>query len=223
MDARLKTVTRMIRSPVHVDIGSDHAKLLKSLLRSGRIQRGIAIENKRQPWENSRRGLWQLAADVRFGDGLAVLAEGEADSLSICGMGASAIVKILNAFPERVPPHVVLQPNRQAELIRQWAWQANYHIIDEQIAHGHWPYEILSMRGAVGVAAGIVADPAYEGLDHDVAIAIGPMILRRRDPALVDRLREEHVYLSQFKALTPSSALRLRLIRQVLEWSTEPT
>lgn len=211
LDVRLQTVASQIRSATHVDIGSDHGGLLVSLLQSGRIDRGIAIENKRQPYENSCRALARLAADVRFGEGLAVLEPEEAESLSICGMGAERIVKILQAFPTRIPSWVVLQPNRQPELIRQWALRNGFHLKDEQIARCHWPYVIMSFR-----RAGNSHDPAYQHVDQEAALLFGPLILKRRDSKFQDQLREEQEYLSGFARLTPGRTERLRLIRKVL-------
>src|SRR6056297_785499 len=94
LDERLKIVASLIRCRVHADIGSDHGHLLKALLKSGRIEFGIAIENKTQPFLNSRKTLADCRADVRLADGLAGLQKGEADCLSLCGMGGRSMVRI---------------------------------------------------------------------------------------------------------------------------------
>ncbi len=217
MDARLETVAEMIRADVHVDVGSDHAKLLRALLRRSRIRRGIAIENKLQPFENSRRALGRFAAEVRFGDGLAVLGVQEANSLSICGMGAGSMLKILDAHPDRLPGHVVLQPNRQADLVRTWALRAGFHLVEERVVAGHWPYEVMSFESVAATESATSAlDPAYVGLDLDAALAFGPMILRRREPTLLKRLREERTYWHRFTSLSIAARKRLSLIDQVL-------
>ena len=212
MDVRLKTVARMIRSAVHADVGSDHALLLVSLLRSGRIERGIAIENKLQPFQNSRDALIGLTAEARFSDGLESLEPFEVDSLSICGMGGESIVKILEANPHRVPSTIVLQPNRRADLVRHWALQAGFHIVDEQIAWGHWPYEIMLFEKANAIEP----DPAYSSVEQEAALMFGPVMLRRGEARFLDRLREEKAYLSEFNMLKPYGRERLRLIEQVL-------
>ena len=123
----------------HADIGSDHANLLVALLRSGRVAKGIAIENKQQPLFHSEAALLGLNAEARLADGLDGLVEGEADSLSICGMGAESIVSILSSHPKRIPELIVLQPNRRADLIRRWGIDSGFHLVDEQIAYAHWP------------------------------------------------------------------------------------
>lgn len=216
MDVRLKTVAGMIQSIVHADVGSDHALLLVALLRSGRIQRGIAIENKRQPLENSRAALRGLAAEVRFSDGVESLHPHEVNSLSVCGMGGERIVTILEAHPERLPSTIVLQPNRRADLVRRWALRAHFRLVDEQIAWGHWPYEIMRLERASSDELHEL-DPAYAAHDVETALMLGPWLLARREPRLVQRWAEEHAYLSQFTKLEPYASERLRLLKNALD------
>ena len=185
--------------------------MLKALLCAGRIERGIAIENKQQPFQNSQITLAGLAADVRFGDGLDPLEPGEADSLSICGMGGQRMVRILAAFPERVAPRIVLQPNKQPERVRQWALRSGFRLRDEQIAHGHWPYPILAFeRGDTA------EDPAYVGVDRQAALLFGPLIIKRGSPEFVSRLREEQRYLRELDGNSPECGDRLAAIDRLL-------
>lgn len=213
LDVRLIAVTRQIRSQTHADIGSDHGGLLVSMLSSGRVQYGIAIENKRQPFENSSRALARLPAEVRFGDGLHALQTGEADSLSICGLGADSMLRILTAFPDRVPDHAVLQPNQKPELIRRWALDNGFHLVDEQIARGHWPYAILSFRRSEDSR---MLDPAYENVNQQAALLFGPHVLKRVDRQFDAQLLEEETYWSRFDRLEPERRQRLELIRELL-------
>ncbi|MCH1438149.1 MAG: class I SAM-dependent methyltransferase [Rubripirellula sp.] len=208
-------VAQQIRATTHADIGSDHANLLVALLRSGRVERGIAIENKQQPLFHSEHALLGLNAEARFADGLEGLLEGEADSLSICGMGAESIVSILERNPERIPDFVVLQPNRRPDLIRRWGFASGFHLVDEQVAFGHWPYVILSYR-----KSGPEADPAFQQLDHQADLLFGPWLLQRREPAFVELLREEQSYWQQFKQISEISLARRDAIERVLKrWS----
>ncbi|KAA5539058.1 SAM-dependent methyltransferase [Roseiconus nitratireducens] len=211
LDDRLKAVARQIRCGTHADIGSDHGHLLVALLKSGRIRRGIAIENKPQPLENSSRSLRGLNAEVRFADGFAGLSVGEVDSASLCGLGGETIVRILDAFPDRVPDRVVLQPNRRPEWVRRWAIRSGFHLMDEQIARGHWDYPVLSFQ-----RLGSITDPAYGGLDHEAALLFGPLLMKRMPRLVHDRLAEERLYLRKLQRLGPESAARLRVIERVL-------
>lgn len=217
LDERLKAVARHIRSSVHADIGSDHGHLLKALLASGRIEAGIAIENKETPLKNSKATLAGLNAEVRFADGLEGINDDEADSLSICGMGGESIAKILSAYPRRVPQKVVCQPNRRTELVRNWAYESGYHLLSEQTVSGKRFFDVLSFR-----FGDHRPDPAYEGLgehcfDKESAILFGPHHLRRRDADFLSRMKSDALYLSRLPKLSSSSAARLAAIDRVLE------
>jgi tRNA (adenine22-N1)-methyltransferase len=212
LDERLKKVAKKIRVKTHADIGSDHANLLVALLRSGRVAKGIAIENKQQPLFHSEAALLGLNAEARLADGLDGLVEGEADSLSICGMGAESIVSILSSHPKRIPELIVLQPNRRADLIRRWGIDSGFHLVDEQIAYGHWPYVILTYR-----RAGHGADPAYRQIDHQADLLLGPWLVQRREAAFVDLLREEQRYWEQFTQISDASLERRNAIQRVLK------
>lgn len=211
LDDRLKAVAKQIRCRVHADIGSDHGHLLKALLKAGRIERGIAIENKRQPFENSKATLNGLNAEVRFANGLDGLRSNEADCLSICGMGGESMVRILKASPERVPSLLVLQPNRRPDLVRRWGLQSGFHLVDEQIAIGHWAYLVLRFK-----RADASNDPAYDGVDREAALLFGPHVLKRREPEFAARLREEERYLTNLDRLGADAAKRLGLIKRLL-------
>jgi tRNA (adenine22-N1)-methyltransferase len=217
LDLRLKTVAKQIQANCHVDIGSDHGNLLVSLLKSGRIQAGIAIENKRQPFENSRCALIGLAGEARFADGLNGLAAGEADSLSICGMGGGSIDAILREHPERIPPKVVLQPNRDEQLVRRWAIDSGYHLVDEHIVWGHWPYAVMAFQSASG------NDPVYHDGDQEAALMFGPINLKRSTPRFIRRLNEERQYLLNLDGLSDASRYRLELIQKVLHRKQDGT
>ncbi|MGB1926264.1 MAG: tRNA (adenine(22)-N(1))-methyltransferase [Rubripirellula sp.] len=210
LDLRLKTVAKQIHAECHADVGSDHGNLLVALLKTGRIKTAIAVENKRQPFENSRRALLGLKGEARFADGLKGLAAGEADSLSICGMGGASIVSILQADPDRIPPKIVLQPNRGEELVRRWAISNDFHLVEEQIAWGHWPYAVLTYRSGLG------KDPAYANDHREAALMFGPFNIRRCEPKFVEQLVEEHRYLRALKRLNNTTHRRLEMIEHLL-------
>jgi tRNA (adenine22-N1)-methyltransferase len=211
LDDRLAAVASLIRSRVHADIGSDHGQLLKALLRGGRIDRGIAIENKLSPYKNSRRTLAGLDADVRFADGLHGLQVDEADSLSLCGMGGELIARILDEFPDRVPSVLVLQPNRRPETVRQWGSRSGFHLVDERLVFARRHYVILRFQ-----RSGSDADPAYQGLDRTAAELFGPLLIARWDPGFVKTLIDEEAYLNSLPELNRESQNRLDALSRLL-------
>ncbi|MFK7768742.1 MAG: tRNA (adenine(22)-N(1))-methyltransferase TrmK [Mariniblastus sp.] len=210
LDARLIAVTKQIRCESHVDIGSDHGLMLVSLLKSGRINRGIAIEKNQLPFENSQRALVGLNAEVRLGDGLAVLKQGEAECLSICGLGSENMARILSAHPERLPDRMVLQPNLRPEVVRKWGRENGFHLTHEHVSRGYWPYAIMTFERAN------LPDPIYDGLDLDAALIFGPYEIRKMDDALVAQLIEEREYWQAKGQLDGKRAVRLAAIERLL-------
>ena len=211
LDERLKIVARQIRGISHADIGSDHGHLLVALIKAGRIQRGVAIENKQLPLENSIRTLQGLSVDVRFADGLEGLNEGEVESLSICGIGGKRMVEILQRFPERVPQRVILQPNRREDLVRLWARDHGFHLCEEFQTDCKSHFVILCFDRRTGET-----DPAYDGLDLENSLLFGPHLLRQRAGSLWQQLRVERDYLNSFRRLQGLSRRRLEAIEKVL-------
>ncbi|TWT67161.1 class I SAM-dependent methyltransferase [Allorhodopirellula solitaria] len=236
LDQRLQAVARLIQWHTHADIGSDHGHLLKALLKTGRIRHGIAIENKASPWENSSRTLSGLSAEVRLADGLAGLQEGEADGLSVCGMGGAAIAGILSAFPNRIPSRLIVQPNSKSELVRRWALQAGYDLIDEILVQGtpvrtggtqpgsRRRFIVLQFESATTPPGRLSThlDTAYAGIDRVAAELFGPRLIRAWQPDLVASLHEEQAYFRGLVRLTPESAQRLAAIERLLSAGPSP-
>lgn len=256
MDERLKIVYREIcahyarsterRPRVHVDVGSDHALLLKSLLQNGIVDRGIAIEKTTPPLENSRRALLELPADVFLADGLAPIRPNQSTSMSISGMGGQSIVRILSLQMDRVAPVLIVQPNNAQEHVRKWARESGWNLQNEWITKRL--FVVMSFQAAVAEnsvatqdhqaatcdedtpthtyetsdSSNHTCDVAYQGLDLETAELFGPLLIRRRDPILFARLREEEVYLSGLPSLCEKTDHRLQMIRKALQ-SSDPT
>ena len=233
LDDRLIAVEQRIRADVHVDIGSDHGKLLLSLLKKQQINRGIAIENNQRPFQNSTEALRVFfpprpadgvapgIAEVRFGDGLAVLEPGEADSLSICGLGGRAIVRILSKHPDRVPKQLVVQPNNRPEEVRKWALANGFRLLDEVIVGDERDFIVLTFQrhresnGDEESDSEAYQDPAYEAVDFEAAILFGPLIIKRNEPALMEQLNEELAYWAQFSELATPAIRRLKVVERL--------
>jgi len=208
LDLRLLTVAQQIRSKTHADIGSDHGGLLVWLLENGRVDFGIAIDDKQVPFENSIRALKNLPADIRYGDGLNALQKDEADSLSICG-----ICDILSAHPDRIPPRVILQVFHKPEIIRRWAMEHGFYLQNEQTTGGQRAYTVLTFERAADPSQ---LDPAYEGVDLESALLFGPFALKREDQQFDLKLQNEEAWWRNHRRLAAKPAQRLKLLRSVM-------
>ncbi|MGE0488117.1 MAG: tRNA (adenine(22)-N(1))-methyltransferase TrmK [Vulcanimicrobiota bacterium] len=212
LDERLLRVAAAIHSRVHADIGTDHALLPRYLLASQRVERVIAVEKHPGPLARARRELAAWTAEVREGDGLEPLQAGEVDSLSLTGMGARLIASILAAHPDRVPELVVVQPNDGAHWLRSWGLASGYHLRHEELVQGRWLYEVLVLRRDT------TPDPAYDGLDPEVAQRFGPHLLRRQDPLLAERLRRQQALFADLVTHDPAVAVKHERVSRALSY-----
>lgn len=212
LEPRLQAVAEFIYAHTHLDIGSDHALLPKYLLQTKRIQKAIVIEKYQQPFENAKAALQGFNADVRLGDGLETFQQNEAESLSISGMGAGKMVRILQEHPERLPNKLTLQPNDNARSLRIWAKVAGFHLQAEAMAKGFWRYSILQFEKRTG------DDPAYTDVGLDVALMYGPLLLKSKHPLLKEELESQRPYLQR---LGKHGAKHLEILEQALAISTD--
>ncbi|WP_169713672.1 tRNA (adenine(22)-N(1))-methyltransferase [Paludifilum halophilum] len=194
LSERLDAIARYVPADGAVaDIGADHAQLLISLARSGRLKRGIAGEVNLGPYHNARQRVaasrFENRIDVRRGDGLNILAPDEADVIVIAGMGGALIASILESGNNRLRgvQRLILQPNNGAERVRLWLAENGWELRDEELVRdGGILYEIL-------VAEPGMPERPYEALPltREKALQIGPVLWRKRHPFLKSRLEKE--------------------------------
>lgn len=196
LDQRLAAVASLVSGPCVADIGTDHALLPRFLLDSGIAQRVIAVEKHDAPAEVARQALRGYEAEVRLGDGFDVIGVNELDCATLCGLGGWLMVSLLCRYPERLPPRLVLQANRDTPLLRVWAAQSGYHLESEMMVSGHWNFVILSLVRAQG------PDPAYLGMPRELANEFGPHLLRQRHPLLRQEILERERYFRNTRALS---------------------
>ncbi|HZG78454.1 MAG TPA: class I SAM-dependent methyltransferase [Paenibacillus sp.] len=181
------------------DIGTDHALLPVALVQRGVIPRAVGGDVHVGPARAAER---QVAAaglagkiDVRIGDGLAVLAPGEVQTITIAGMGGGTIVDILNGGAEALAGvrRLVLQPNVGERLVRAWLRDRGWKLTAETLLEedGLW-YEVLSADAPAdpeeaeawneALYEGFVLDGGGPAVSSDVLLLMGPHLLRSPGP-----------------------------------------
>lgn len=189
LEDRLLKVSTEVSPECHADIGTDHGLLPLYLLSHGLCRRVIATEKSPSAYRIAKQALWGRSAEVRLGDGLEALRPGEAQSLSLCGLGGSLMAGLLARGAVSLPDRVVVQANRDTWKLRRWAWEGGYHLIREQLAEGHWLYEVLTFQRRSG------PDPSYFGVPWELAVHFGPLLLRAKHPLLERELERRARYL----------------------------
>ncbi|MHA6530331.1 tRNA (adenine(22)-N(1))-methyltransferase [Paenibacillus sp. BAC0078] len=191
---RLQLVLEQVpQGSIVADIGSDHALLPVAAIESGRALSAIAGEVTTGPFEAARRGVAEAGLgkviSVRRGDGLEVLEPGEADCITIAGMGGSLIAAILERGRslgklEGVKT-LALQPNVGEDVLRRWLLNHGWVLTAEHILEEDGKiYEIL--KAVPEAAADVTNDQLYRDLklasgiecDRELLLEMGPYLLQ---------------------------------------------
>ncbi len=136
------------------DVGTDHAKLLVSLLLEGRLASAIGSDIHESPLSHAARNAEDYGVkkwlSLRLAAGLDRISPEECDTVSIAGMGGGTIAEILGnaSWTARGDHLLLLQPMTMVYELRQWLWGNGYGILRETLCREHrrW-YVVLSVRG----------------------------------------------------------------------------
>lgn len=176
LSARLACVARYVPTgSVVADIGTDHAYLPVYLSRKGIASRVVAGEVSRGPYgtalEAVRRAGLDSQIEVRLGDGLQVISPGEVNVVVLAGMGGRTICRILTSGRPVLEglERLILQPMRDAALVRRWLVENGWQMIDEDMVYEDNHFYVV-----------IVARPGREQITDSVVFALGPRLLENR-------------------------------------------
>ena len=135
------------------DIGSDHAFLPIYMLKNQRIAHAIITDINDMPLKNSMDHVSQYRmqnyCEFRKGSGLEIIKDGDADLISICGMGGDLIATIIKNGIDtaKSAEKLVLQPMTNHALLRKNITEMGFRIIDEKmIRDRHLFYQIFSVQ-----------------------------------------------------------------------------
>lgn len=186
------------------DIGSDHALLPVAAAQQGVIVSAVAGEVNPGPYEAALKQVKESGMTevihVRKGDGLDVIAPGEADVITIAGMGGSLISAILGRGEDKLGSvrRLVLQPNVGEDTLRAWLLERGWVLIQELILEEDGKiYEILVAEPES--AAAISNDEVYEErmlpggsmLTREWLLRFGPWLTMKPEPVFYDKWRLE--------------------------------
>ncbi len=154
LSARLRALADWVEPGCRclADIGTDHGYIPAALLLEGRVQRAVASDIAPAPLDRARATAerWGLTErmDLRLGNGLEVLAPGEADAVVIAGMGGDTLVDILSGAPWCRETALLLQPMSRAEVLRPWLAENGFSIRRERLVQDRGVlYPILDISG----------------------------------------------------------------------------
>lgn len=198
------------------DIGTDHAHLPIALVRAGRVPAAVATDSAAGPLAAARRSVAAAgladAVVLRRGWGLEPLVPGEAGTIVVAGMGGYLIRDILAARLDvaSAADRLVLQPMRDAAVLRRWLWANGWVLSAECLARENDRfYAVLAAErragetptGGPGAAGDAPAVPYDEdrsarlarrvGISEELVAELGPLIIAGRDPLLAGLIEAE--------------------------------
>lgn len=204
LSLRLQKVASFVpKGAILADIGSDHAYLPCYLVHRGIVEKAIAGEVVKGPYESAVKKVKEEGLEeqitVRLANGLeAIHGSDGVDTITIAGMGGPLITSILDNDPEKLQrvSRLILQPNIHAKVIREWALKNGWAIIDEVILEEDGQiYEIL------------VLEPGNMDL-IEVEILLGKKLIQEKSEVFIKKWTKEldnwKNILSSIEKATPS-------------------
>jgi tRNA (adenine22-N1)-methyltransferase len=226
---RLETIASFVAPGSRVaDIGSDHAYLPTYLVQTGRASSAIAGEVNQGPYESAKKQIEEAGLsnqiDVRLGNGLSVLKEGEVDTVCIAGMGGTLIRTILEEGASKLTSvnSLILQPNVAEKNVREWLYESGWQLKDEHILKEDGViYEVLYATSG---------DPAIpykqKPWQREEWYELGPFLWYKQSPVYKEKWeaekdKVERVLASLDKAQTPDAEEKKREMNERKKWIEE--
>lgn len=182
---RLRAIAEQVPQDARLaDVGTDHGHLPAWLLLNGRIRSAIAADLREGPLERGRETARQYGLSdkmsFRLCNGLSGIAEDEADTIVIAGMGGDTIAAVLGAAPwTRTGKLLLLQPMTGAFQLREWLQSHGYTIFNEVLAReGKRLYSIWSVRG--GAAPALSPAELWAGVNRDDPLRLDYLALMEK-------------------------------------------
>ncbi|MRX71289.1 tRNA (adenine(22)-N(1))-methyltransferase TrmK [Bacillus lacus] len=192
LSQRLEAVSSYIpKGAVLADIGSDHAYLPCYAVLNELAEEAIAGEVVEGPFQSAveqvaKSGL-ENRIEVRKGSGLSVLEKGEADCITIAGMGGTLITKILEEGRSILSgkERLILQPNVNANNIRKWLIDNEWQLLHEQILEEDEKiYEILVAEKGAPLLH-------YSKDKLETELLLGPILMRENSDVFEKKWKNE--------------------------------
>ncbi len=201
LSPRLQTIADMIRYPILMDIGCDHA-LLDIYCTVERNITCIACDINENALKNARHNIetyhLEDQIDIQRVDGIPDLVFKDPYTVVIAGMGTHTMISILKRA-SKLPEQLILQSNKDLELLRREVILLGYQIENEKVVkEGHIYNVIISF---------LKGSSRYSKKD----MWLGPILRKQKEPST--REYYQHLVQKEEKILShlPKKKLFLRI------------
>ena len=191
LSPRLQIVYDMVPTcPTLADVGTDHGYLPIALLENNIVKRAIAMDINSGPLERAKGNIQAAgfldSIELRLSNGLEKLSEGEAEVITICGMGGPLIGKIIQAGEQvaKSADCIIIEPQSDYYSLRKLLMEMGFVILDENLTcEENKIYPIIKLK--------YEADKNNRVSYSDEQLEYGPKIIERA-PELLYRLLDKN-------------------------------
>lgn len=215
LSKRLQKVSEMVpTSDIVADIGTDHGFALISLLKSGKITKGIASDNKWMPLEKAKNnakaeGLLEWM-DFRLGNGFETLQIGEANGAIVAGMGGILTADLIESAKILVEKldFLLLQPAQNPEILRRYLYENHFEILREELVlEDRRFYEYFLVR---------CSDEPIQPYQNICEYSVGSYLLENKHPLIsqfIDsKIQELMLILEKVDGTTENAKMKMEYL-----------
>lgn len=186
---RIKLLSLLIKEDINgvFDVGSDHGYLLLLLKEKYPHISLCGVENKAGPYENLKKNTLGKGVKTMLSDGINDYDSSIYDAIVLAGMGYENIKKIILKDVSKIKntKQIVIDSHNNISECRKFFIDLGFYIEDEIILKEDGIfYEIISFKKG---------NKKYS----DFEIKYGPILLKKRDQELIDKLIENNKKLTK--------------------------
>lgn len=224
LSKRLEAVAGLIkRDGALADVGTDHGYIPIAMVLRGHAEKAIAMDLRTGPLERAREHITAYGLEdrieTRLSDGVSALAENEADSIVVAGMGGELVIHILETGKAvcKSAKELILQPQSEIDEVRKYLRENGYQIADEDMVEEEQKYYpmmrvIPQEENAEKLATEYMQPEKKNGQNPEAKIAVkneakneaketlnhmhlqdlyGPILLAEKNPVLLEFLQKQ--------------------------------
>ena len=183
LTTRLQTILELLPEVDSViDVGTDHCLLPIAIKQKFPSMEVAASDVAKGPLLSAQKQLQEYkVSDIELflSNGLQSISK-QYDSVIIAGMGANTMIEIMenNLDYCKNCKYMILQANKDLDILRQWLMNHGFMILDEKIVFDYKYYQILLIC------------PKQQELSYE-DIVFGPILRQQRSDVFIDFWKQE--------------------------------
>lgn len=211
LSKRLQTVAHLVHSGgVVADVGCDHGFTIIYLVEKHLAAAGIAMDVADGPLERAREHIMQHGLEdkiaIRKSDGLTHLAENEADTILISGIGGALMERILREYPHTTQSagELILSPQSEIHKVRHALHDLEFVIAQEEMVFDMGKYYTI-----------LRCERGKEHYATEEEYIYGGYLMRTKHPVFLEYMQKELARVQRvLEAMPDAQPARQQLLKE---------